>query len=310
MENSRFPEIELGMNGNYSNLDIAPIEFVQPFIAPEDTFRNVRIQNEKYMIERMDWLYDAKSGILKPDISLRHVTTGSAGVTIPIPDLPDDNGFSVPNFQIPSLPAFNFPASEKGITDCAAVLDCLAGYGIGPNVNPYSIVVTRAAPLDVVMGAGGGPTEIIPKMTYASNYSIYSVSENRINFINDFIASTGTVSVSYTLQVIVNDNEPDGDATIGFGAITKMFDNADAFLLYLSDDSLCNTQSIAPVGYTDNYLFEAVYTSETFYDIALFTQGAYVVPSFLLWGFNLPGGEDRHFKVRASNFRLAITLIP
>lgn len=116
MENSRFPEIEFEMNGNYSNLDIAPIEFVQPFIAPEDTFRNVRIQNEKYAIERMDWFYDAGKGLLKPAISVKHITTGSAGVTIEIPDVPDDSGFSVPNFQIPPLPQFNIPSSMASST--------------------------------------------------------------------------------------------------------------------------------------------------------------------------------------------------
>ena len=118
MENSRFPEIEFEMNGNYSNLDIAPIEFVQPFIASEDTFRNVRIQNEKYEIERMDWFYDAGKGVFKPGINVKHVTTGSAGVTIEIPDVPDDSGFSVPNFQIPTLPSVfaqdGFTAGQSG----------------------------------------------------------------------------------------------------------------------------------------------------------------------------------------------------
>jgi len=118
MENSKFPEIDFGLNGNYSNLDIAPIEFVQPFIAPEDTFRNKRIQDEKYKIERMDWSYDPVRGLFRPNISVTHVTTGSAGITILIPDVPDDSGFSVPNFQLPPVPGFfpgdNFTAAQSG----------------------------------------------------------------------------------------------------------------------------------------------------------------------------------------------------
>ena len=109
MQNSRFFEIDLSMNGNYSNLDIAPVSLVKPFIAPEDTPRNISISNESYLIERMDWQYESIGGLLRPDITIRHVTTGSAGVTITIPDVPDDGGFSVPNFQIPPPPSLFFP---------------------------------------------------------------------------------------------------------------------------------------------------------------------------------------------------------
>lgn len=116
MDNSRFPNIDFSLNGNYSNLDIAPIEIIKPFIVPEDTVRNVRIQNEKYLLERMDWSYDPVLGSFRPDISIRHITTGSAGVTIPIPDVPDDSGFSVPDIQVPPLPALFFPTQMSTIS--------------------------------------------------------------------------------------------------------------------------------------------------------------------------------------------------
>src|SRR3972149_7032681 len=131
MDNSKFFEIGFSMNGNYSNLDIAPMELVQPFIAPEDTARNVRIQDKKYLIERMDWSYDSVNGLFRPDINVRHVTTGSAGVTIAIPDVPDDSGFSVPDFKVPPLPDLFFPAGQGSTATGRPCCDYFSNLGIG-----------------------------------------------------------------------------------------------------------------------------------------------------------------------------------
>lgn len=109
--NARFPEINLSLAGNYRNLDIAPVEIVKPFIAPEDTVRNVRIQNDPYRMESMNWSYDPLKGVFVPDIVIHRIATGSAGTTVPIPDVPDDGGFGQSSgFNLPPIPALGLPA--------------------------------------------------------------------------------------------------------------------------------------------------------------------------------------------------------
>jgi hypothetical protein len=109
MDNSKFYEIDFSLSGNYSNLDIAPIQAINPIIEPEDTPRNVRISGEKYVIDSMDWSYDPLGGTFFPSMTVKHITTGTPGVTVIVPDIPDDSGYSVPSLQIPPYPPIAFP---------------------------------------------------------------------------------------------------------------------------------------------------------------------------------------------------------
>jgi hypothetical protein len=120
-KNARFPEISFNLAGNYRNLDIAPVETVRPFIAVEDTVRGIRIFNDPYRMESMNWSYEPVHGVFNPDIVVHRISTGSAGTTVEIPDVPDDGGFGQSSgFNLPRIPALGLPAQF------AAAIEALA----------------------------------------------------------------------------------------------------------------------------------------------------------------------------------------
>lgn len=256
MENSRFPEIEFEMNGNYSNLDIAPIEFVQPFIASEDTFRNVRIQNEKYEIERMDWFYDAGKGVFKPGINVKHVTTGSAGVTIEIPDIPDDSGFSVPNFQIPSIPLSSFPTNIGSTATGSSCCDYIAGVnGLGLGLGVYSIVATRD--VNILTTTFVADERRFYGWEFVSNPSMYDASNGKINFLN-----TGTysweVGFSFDWTVTQNDEPSDSIAWTTIAIQSRLYDSGGVYAGESFGDTIYQ-RTYYPVGYTEHFVQSNTY---------------------------------------------------
>ena len=110
-KNSPFPNIEMDMANNLSNLDIAPQETVQVDIAAQDTVRNLAISG-LYIPNGFDWSYSPQDSILLPRISYRELVSGIVGETITIPPAEDmgQGGFTTPGIQIPPIPPLTFPA--------------------------------------------------------------------------------------------------------------------------------------------------------------------------------------------------------
>jgi hypothetical protein len=121
------------------------------------------------MIESMDWNYDPVSGLFRPDVVVKHVTTGSAGVTIPIPDVPEDSGFSVPNIQIPLPPPSSISHSyfNDFRVNCSDILACL------PQVGGYDCEIMV---YDLTVQGIQHNTQIIVTPNYVSNPYMYQPS--------------------------------------------------------------------------------------------------------------------------------------
>jgi hypothetical protein len=91
-ENSRYPNIELDLAGNYRQLDIAPQVTLDVDIAPADTTRNISL-HAPYLVESLQWGYDSRSKVMLPQAGLISVINGIDGETITIPDVPDGGGY-------------------------------------------------------------------------------------------------------------------------------------------------------------------------------------------------------------------------
>lgn len=111
-KNSRFPDIEFNMAGNYANLDIAPIERIQVNMAQTDTSRGIVLNNAPFHINRIAWTYNPSNGSFLPTINVAQLVNGVAAETIPIPPQPPDQGFKTPSIQIPAIPAITFPGLD------------------------------------------------------------------------------------------------------------------------------------------------------------------------------------------------------
>ena len=103
--NAHHAQIDMGMSCSFRNLDIAPQETVGINIPDSDTDLGVEIVGQ-YIVDAMSWSYDATNHILLPEITLLVLVTGDAGVTIVIPDLPDDGGGDTPHTHPFPFPSF------------------------------------------------------------------------------------------------------------------------------------------------------------------------------------------------------------
>ena len=109
--NSRYPNIELNLRGNFNNIDIAPQEKVLLTIASADTPRNITFSDKAFVIRSKDYSWDSKTKVLFNRISIAELTDGFAGTTVVIPDVPPDEGgdeggggFNIPPITIPPIP--------------------------------------------------------------------------------------------------------------------------------------------------------------------------------------------------------------
>ena len=101
--------VSLNLAGNYRNLDIAPIEQLTMNISPSDTIRGLSFVNSPFHITEMSWDYKGEVGSFLPKIKTSQLTIGVPGDTIVIPPAPPPAGFTVPNFVLPTIPAWAFP---------------------------------------------------------------------------------------------------------------------------------------------------------------------------------------------------------
>ena len=116
--NATYPSVNLGLAGNYNNLDIAPRETQKLIISSDDNNRGITFNGKKFHIINMSWLYDPVNEIFLPQITLHEVTDGQDGVTVIIPPEQLENyGFEpdifTPDFEpFPMIPIGNigFPS--------------------------------------------------------------------------------------------------------------------------------------------------------------------------------------------------------
>lgn len=136
--NAKYPELDLDIAGNYRNLDIAPQGLIEALLQPIDTVRGVAL-DQQYVVDSMQWQWDAESQYLYPKIVLKTVKNGPAGDTIDVPVNPADTGglggFKQPKLTIPPVPLLTFP-SITGTSNVAPYFIgkwTSNGYNPGPN---------------------------------------------------------------------------------------------------------------------------------------------------------------------------------
>lgn len=131
-KNSRFPDIEFVMSGNYANLDTSPIQRVRVNIARTDTARGITLTNAPFHPTRISWEYDEHNQILIPTVNTAQLVNGVAGETITIPPAPPSSGFKTPKISIPSIPAITIPDFSfdlTGLTTGILGYDSLGSFG-------------------------------------------------------------------------------------------------------------------------------------------------------------------------------------
>jgi len=163
-KNSPFPNIDVEMGINASNLDIAPQETVQMSILASDTVRNLAI-NELYIPNNFDWVYTSQDFILLPRIGFKELVDGEAGETITIPPVDTEGGgFEVPGLQIPpipplTIPAYSIPTGTISQIVTTQINSFLNSYiGVGWYDNTFSLV---ANPSTIFVSATRTPNLII-----------------------------------------------------------------------------------------------------------------------------------------------------
>jgi len=107
--NSRYPNVEYKLRGNFGQLDIAPQEKALLTLAPDDNVRRLNWIEKAFAIRGLSWQYDSRNQVLISNVNLAEIVTGTPGVTIIIPDIPptDDGGggnYEQPPLQVPPLP--------------------------------------------------------------------------------------------------------------------------------------------------------------------------------------------------------------
>jgi hypothetical protein len=142
--NLRYPRVDLGLSGDYRNLDIAPQEQVGLIahilglpglveISSGAIPRGINWNNKPFIINEMGWTYNAAKGLFLPRISLEEMVAGNTGEAIPIPEIPPGGGFAGPGdpSEPPMLPPLpTLPQIYNG----AKIWMYLTGVGDTPTV--------------------------------------------------------------------------------------------------------------------------------------------------------------------------------
>jgi hypothetical protein len=103
-QNAQYPDVTVDFVGNYRNLDIAPVESILISLDPDDTFSKIQFSSKYFHITSMDWSYNAETETFIPSINFHEITEGIYGETIIIPEVPPDEGYTYPNYDIPEFP--------------------------------------------------------------------------------------------------------------------------------------------------------------------------------------------------------------
>ena len=142
--NSRYPNLELEIAGNYRNFDIAPQEKLLISLAPADTARGITFVNKPFYINGLSMMYDPRTEFMSPSLSLSEVVSGTVSETLSIPIEPpttgDGGGFNIPPISIPPIGGIIIP-STIGTISAASYF----GYNLAPASTPsYSTFADSA----------------------------------------------------------------------------------------------------------------------------------------------------------------------
>jgi len=107
-ENSRYPDVQIMLSGNYRNFDIAPQEIVKLTVDSDDTPRQIVFSDKAFTIRRTYWSYLHEQQFIIMVVELAEVTDGILGETLIIPDTPPSTGYNIPPFELPQFPGGMF----------------------------------------------------------------------------------------------------------------------------------------------------------------------------------------------------------
>lgn len=164
--NSKYPNAEIRLRGNFANLDIAPQEQIKLTVEANDTPRRISFSDKSFAIRGVYWNWDASSQVLTSSISVAEMTQGFAGATIVIPEIPPDAGddggsFKQPPVTVPPIPTITPITVGAGSGTIAIydngefVINANAINFIGSIVRVYPYTVSGSARADVIFDACG-----------------------------------------------------------------------------------------------------------------------------------------------------------
>lgn len=104
--NYPYHQIKFDMRGTFKNFDIAPLKAVNVYINPEDTPKNILL-NDNFYPTSISYKYNAEKLSLLPTITVEPITDGPAGDTIIVPVAAPVAG---PTIALPPFPTFRYPS--------------------------------------------------------------------------------------------------------------------------------------------------------------------------------------------------------
>lgn len=142
--NAKHKTLDMQLAGSYKNLDIAPQEAVVVVINPEDTSRNITL-NTHYVPVSLTYEYNSRTQNLITSVTMERVTEGVDGETIPIPDVPEDDGYGPPNGPgVPNLP--DLPPIATPFVSYGTFLIKVSGVDALTASGPYAGTATDIKP--------------------------------------------------------------------------------------------------------------------------------------------------------------------
>jgi hypothetical protein len=130
--NAQYPEVTLVLAGLYSNIDIAPQEYLIMDLAQADTWRNLVWINKRFLPHTVSLEYNPKYETLIPSITLKEETWSDPGDTIIIPVEAPFDELSLPEWDLEFPPFPPLPPLFPPITPPPTNGDLV--YGIFNNV--------------------------------------------------------------------------------------------------------------------------------------------------------------------------------
>lgn len=106
--NSKYPQVDFALVGNYRHIDIAPQETIRVSLSPSDTPRGITWSAKLFHPITMGWKYNPRDGTFLPNITLHEVTQGYDAQTMAIPPVPPTQdpgggGWEIPPIYIPPI---------------------------------------------------------------------------------------------------------------------------------------------------------------------------------------------------------------
>ena len=112
-ENAQYPVLAFDIAGNYRNFDIAPQEQQLVTISADDTYKGIELTNHPFHITDIDIEYDPRRKLLLPTITMHEITNGHDGVTITIPQTPEESYPDQPPYEDIPWPVYPSPGQPS-----------------------------------------------------------------------------------------------------------------------------------------------------------------------------------------------------